>query len=230
MNYRKLALVLEGLGHHFDHLGNESSSVVVAGQQALDGAAGGILALGAGLYFATVLSKTPLPPLFRLLCALCVILRLLMLLADSYFDITVQMNASHKLALHLACLGGMMMTVCDVRALLGKPRPILFPFSLATAVLLTGGYALPNLLDAYTGALGASDPLTTAPEAIALLAIALYSALRLIALARAPRSCPEAVEEISAEESAEKIPTEEIPTEEASTEETTDKPTPEQET
>lgn len=170
----------------------------------LDGSVwSGILALGAGLSFAITISKTAIPPLFRLLCALCVILRLLMILANSYFDITVQMNAPDKLMLHLACLAGMMMAISDVRASVVKLRPALFTFSFACGALLLGTYAIPYLLDAHTGILGAWDVFTSVPEAYALLALLVYAVIRLLELARKPVAAEIAEEEEAVEETTE---------------------------
>ena len=200
-----------------------------------------ILGMGACLFFLLNITKSG-TPLVHVLSGLCVILRLIWILAKSYFDVTVQMNAPEKLALHLACVFGMLMTVSDLRAAVGKLRPAIFGASFALGTLFLGVASLPTVIASLGGAWAHDAWL---PETYALVALFVYAAVRLMDYLLFPVPLPkplpepeaeeaieEAVEEAT-EEAAEETTTEEIEIpeevkEEAPTEEPNDPP--EQET
>ena len=119
----------------------------------------------------------------RVLCGFCVILRLLISLAGSYFNIFIQMNAPDKLFFHLGCLGGMLFLISELRALLANPRPALHLFSCGAATLFLGVASLPSIVAYYSGLL--TDD-TVLGGYYMLFGLFVYTAIRLLSLALTP--------------------------------------------
>ena len=80
------------------------------------------LIITAAFFILQFLAEAP-PPHTLALCGYGVILAAVCLLSLTYFDLTVQMNAPHKISLHLALLSIMFCMLFDVRTLLGIARP-----------------------------------------------------------------------------------------------------------
>ncbi len=142
----------------------------------------------------------------RILCGFCVILRLLISLAGSYFNIFIQMNAPDKLFFHLGCLGGMLFLISELRALIANPRPALHLFSCGAATLFLGVASVPSIVAYHSGRLTDDSVLG---GYYMLLGLFLYTAIRFLSIVLAP-VCNEPCEEEAANENeiAEPIPTE----------------------
>ncbi len=139
-----------------------------------------LLGFGAAAYFGLlILDKGS--PLARVLTGLCVILRLVLLLASSYFNIAVQMNAPDKLMLILSCLCCMLFLVCELRILVADAdtpfRRSLYWFSTAAACLMGWLCALPSLLASIFGGLTLS---TSVFGYCLIFALANYACIRLL--------------------------------------------------
>lgn len=158
-----------------------------------------LLSMGACLYFLLIFGNQT-KPLPLTLSGLCVIVRLLWVLAESYFDVTVPMNSPNKLILELACLSGMLFLVEELRTLISKARPALYPFSLGVTVLLTGTASIPSLLGHFAKVIDLSDLLAAN---VALLTLFLYAVCRLLLLTlRAPVEAIDTEEPISVEQAS----------------------------
>ncbi len=133
-------------------------------------------AVGAG-YFATQFrggSDSTVP------CTYGMILACACMVALTYFDRYTQMNAPHKLSLHLALLAVMLATLFDLRARLGKdyPRARIATEALAFFFCLTVG--LSNTVGFLTGAY---RDLTYLFQDLLCLALALYYGARVFDVA-----------------------------------------------
>ncbi len=171
-----------------------------------------LLSLGACLYFLSFLASQT-KPLLLTLSGLCVIVRLMLVLAQSYFDMTVPMNSPGKLILELACLSAMLFFVEELRAILSKARPTLYPFSLGITVLLTGTASIPALIGHYANVIDVSGGLSAHVMLLTLFLYALCRFLLLTLRAPAEKSPVEVVEaeQESLEESTEEAPQESDP-------------------
>ena len=79
------------------------------------------------------------------------ILALILLLAITYFDRYVQMNAPHKISQHLALLAAALALVAKARALIGCEKPLLTAISHPLAFLLCASCGVPNLVAFLAG-------------------------------------------------------------------------------
>ena len=102
---------------------------ILYGCKKLSAVAAVLTGLGAILWFASVLSA-------------------------SYLDLTVTMNAPLKLVLHLACLGGMMLILAEMRMICQSHKKRLYLFALATGTLYLCTSAIPTLIAQLAGILG----------------------------------------------------------------------------
>lgn len=121
------------------------------------------------------------------------------ILSASYFDITVPMNAPLKLVLQLACLGGMLLMLSEMRLCCGarKQRFTLFALPAATLYLLSS--AIPSIIADVMGILNARD---LAYTDFACLALGLFALVRLLSPFRAEPNAPCLSDEESADTDA----------------------------
>lgn len=147
-----------------------------------------LLSLGAAAYFALIFLDVASPSA-RLIGCVCAMLRLLLAMADVYFDVTVPMNAPDKVLFELACVVGVLFLISDLRASISEPRPTLFRFSLAAATILLGTASIPSLIGVWQGVLRE----TMAPSYLLLLALFVYALTRSVELLRIPNA-PESSE------------------------------------
>ena len=138
----------------------------------------GLMGLGACLYFLMQVSGTATLGL-RVLTGLFVIARLLAMLASTYLDIMVPMNAPDKVLLLLACAAAMLFLICEIRVSVSGVRPALYSFSLSAAILLTGTASLPSIIASLTDSLSGSTPTI---YYYVLLTFCIYAIARLLAL------------------------------------------------
>lgn len=88
------------------------------------------------------------------LISIAIIAALVYILAVSYFDVFVQMNAPNKMLTHLACLASMMFFVYEARAVTGEKKAKLYVFSLSCALFFTGIASFPAIIAYLSGSLG----------------------------------------------------------------------------
>ncbi len=184
-----------------------------------------LLGFGAAAYFGLLIFDKG-SPLARILTGLCVILRLVLLLASSYFNIAVQMNAPDKLMLILSCLCCMLFLVAELRIFVfdaNTPfRRTLYWFSAAAACLMGWTCALSSLSAAIFGELTLSASIF---DYCLIFALADYACVRLIstAFAATEHAEKETPLEMLAEEATEEEAPLEVPAEDTVTEETEEK-------
>lgn len=130
------------------------------------------------------------------------------LLMESHFDVTVQMNAPAKLALQLGCISGMLLLLGELRLLCGYPKKRMYAFTLSAATIGLGTASIPSIL---------ADAFSRLPERHHALSDLVFFGLFLLALSRlifpGKDVCP-----------AEGLSSEEIPSAPTSTSDFTDVP------
>lgn len=80
------------------------------------------------------------------LCGFGIIVWNIYVLAVSYFDITVTLNSSIKIMLHLALVSAMFFFVCEFRCFVSEMRQKAYFFSLCLALFFNGVMAVPALI------------------------------------------------------------------------------------
>lgn len=131
----------------------------------------------------------------QVISGFAVILRLVLLLADSYFNILVPMNAPEKISFMFGCLGGMVLISTELRGVARRIRPGLALFLLSSATLLLGFSSIPWLFGYVCGI--HTDP-TLLGGSILLLSLFAVALCRFITVCLNP---------FPAEEDEEKEPT-----------------------
>ena len=157
------------------------------------------LSLCACLYFAfDIIGKGS--DMARIGTGISVILSVLLILANVYFDITVPMNSSDKTFIILGCASVMLFTVCDMRARVSTPRPALYAFSLGGGAIIMLTSSVPSVMAC---ALGIIEDKKWAYYYGLFLCIFVYLAVKMIYLCRRCDCCDE--EGSDAAEFSEKI-------------------------
>lgn len=102
-----------------------------------------------------------------------------MLVAVSYFDVTVSMNAPSKLMFHFSLILFMLWSLYELRAMLGKPMPrCYFVFGL-TAMLLSASASLPWMIAFFAGKVAAPVYPTYLIYNVVSFGVFVYTAVRL---------------------------------------------------
>jgi len=99
------------------------------------------------------------------------------ILVSSYFDVYVQMNAPLKLALLLACLGGMLLMLAEMRHICAVQKKRFYLFALSASTLYLCTSAIPTLIADAAGLLPARD---LAFADLPCLALGLFGVIRLL--------------------------------------------------
>ena len=143
-----------------------------------------LLTLCAAAFFASI-AFCPQPSSLTALCGIGGVFWVASAWLESYLDLYIPMNSPDKLFFHFACLGGVFFIFFELRTLYAMPRPRLYLFSTAAAVLtmLTGSLAslIANARDVFAR-------YSIAEYDVIFTAIAIYAAVRLFSLcfAKAP--------------------------------------------
>ena len=133
-----------------------------------------VLALPAAAhFFLPVLGKPQKATIF----GYAVIPVAILLLSATYFDLHVQMNAPHKVSIHLALLSIMVFMLYEIRAAIGRGQPRAWLCASSICFLLSAAAGIPNLIAFAAGKL--SDPLYLLCDLLAL-AIAFYVAAKTV--------------------------------------------------
>lgn len=130
----------------------------------------------AAIYFILLACKK-LSPTLAILSGFGAILWFGCILLDSYFDVTVAMNATEKLAVHLAAASGMLLMLAEMRLACGAMKKRFYLFSLSLGTLGLCVASLPTLIADAAGVLG-SRKLAFAD--FAFLALGLFGLVRLL--------------------------------------------------
>ena len=156
---------------------------------------GVIFSLGATLYFLSVASGR-CEGLVGVVSGLCVIARAILSLSSAYFNVSIQMNAPDKIFFMTASLTVLLFISAELRAVVGRARPIGYRLFAAAAALMCAVASLPSLLAYYAGHIA---ELTVSIELyFMLLAFSVYSIIRLVCI-----TLCEATEETEANEEPE---------------------------
>ena len=95
---------------------------------------------------------------------------------ESYLDLYIPMNSPDKLYFHFACLGAVFFIFFEVRTLYAMPRPRLYLFSTAAAVLTILTCSLANLI---ANARNVFERYSSAEYDVIFMTIAIYASVRL---------------------------------------------------
>lgn len=114
----------------------------------------------------------------KLLLSLAFLIDLTAVLAASYFDQNVQMNAPDKILFGIACVSAMLFIVNELRMTVGTTKPAVYLFSAACASLLCATSSIPSIIAYHAGRLPESNGLYS--EYYILLSVAVFSILRMI--------------------------------------------------
>lgn len=123
-----------------------------------------------------------LSPSFSLAGGILALVYVVILLADSYFDIYVQMNAPEKLSTHLCCVCALLLILNEMRVMCGAERKAFYLFSVSFSAIALNACALPTIIASFAGVL--TDGMITPPHpsAYVFLALGIFSTVRLIML------------------------------------------------
>ncbi len=99
------------------------------------------------------------------------------ILVSSYFDVYVPMNAPIKLALLLACLGGMLLLLAEMRHVCAAQKKRFYFFALASATLYLCTSSIPSLIADVAGLLPTRD---LAFADLPCLALGMFGIIRLL--------------------------------------------------
>lgn len=136
-----------------------------------------LLLLGAAVFFGLqFLSENP-PPRLLLPAGYGAILSAALLLSITYFDLYTQMNAPHKVSIHVALLSVMLYLLFDLRPLIGAARPRGHAVLSAICFLFSAGFGISNAIAFLAGAYG--DVFMLGID-LYLVAFSLYVAARAI--------------------------------------------------
>ena len=111
------------------------------------------------------------------------------ILVSSYFDVYVQMNAPVKLVLLLACLGGMLLMLAEMRLACATQKKRFYLFALPASTLYLCLSAIPTLIADAAGLLPARD---LAFADLPILALGFFGIIRLIGPFDHEKKCEEA--------------------------------------
>ncbi len=117
----------------------------------------------------------------QVLCGLGMILWNVYVMAGSYFEALVPLNASLKVMLHLTIISVLLFMVNEFYAFLSCIRPRTYLFTLCLASFFSGVYSIPALLYKLLGQAATYEDVC---YDIVYLALFVYFASRLICLAR----------------------------------------------
>lgn len=126
-------------------------------------------------YFISDLLKLSISA--RALLNILLVILLTLLLAFSYFDQNVQMNAPDKILFGLACISGMLFTVSELKLVVGTPRPAIYHISVASTILFGSASSIPSIIAHHAGRSPKQNGLYY--EYYFILAMAIYAAIRL---------------------------------------------------
>ena len=102
---------------------------------------------------------------------------LLLVLASSYFNQKIQMNAPDKILLGIACVFSMIFIANDLKALVGTQRRSTYGIFAALTLLFASTASVPSIIAYHAKVLTTSDGIYF--EYYLILAMAIYAAIRL---------------------------------------------------
>ena len=105
-----------------------------------------LCALLAAVFFILIAFTRDTASVLYVIAGLFTVIWIVLSLAESYFDIYVQMNSPNKLIFQFATLGGILLTVNEMRNGFDVKRPRFHLFSSSVAVILLGTSSIPSVV------------------------------------------------------------------------------------
>ena len=140
---------------------------------------GVIFSLGATLYFLSVASGR-CDGLVGVISGLCVIARTILALSQAYFNVKIQMNAPDKIFFMTASLALMLFVCAELRAIVGRARPVGYRVFASASALMCAAASLPSILAYYAGHI--NELAVRIEFYFMLLAFSVYSMIRLVCI------------------------------------------------
>lgn len=123
-----------------------------------------------------------LSPAFALMGGFCAVIYFVILLASSYFDISIQMNAPEKLASHLCCVCALLLILNEMRVMCGAQKKAFYLFSVSFSAIALNACALPTAIASLAGVFTGGVITPPDPSAYVFFALGIFSVIRLIML------------------------------------------------
>lgn len=108
------------------------------------------------------------------------------ILATSYFNIYIQMNAPEKLSEHLCCICALILILSEMRLMCGVEKKAFYLFSISFSAIVLISCALPTAIASFAGVF--TEGIITPPDTSAYVfsALGVFSIVRLIMLEQKP--------------------------------------------
>jgi hypothetical protein len=132
-------------------------------------------------------------PSFALAGGILALAYFVITLADSYFDIYVQMNAPEKLSTHLCCICAMLVILNDMRVMCEAEKKAFYLFSVSFSAIALNACALPTIIASFAGVFTDGTTVPPEPSSYVFFALGIFCIVRLIMLE--PKKETEAIEE-----------------------------------
>lgn len=134
-----------------------------------------VLSILAAVYF--ILTVTGLSETYKVVFGVLSIIRVLLMLASSYFNQEVAMNTPDKLIYGIACVFAMTFIVSELKLTVETPRSWLYMLSAGAFSVIGFTASIPSVIAFCMGKLPDAGGIFT--EYFVLLGLSLYSAIRL---------------------------------------------------
>ncbi len=134
-----------------------------------------LLSLVCAAYFLIAIHNVK--PLFKVLSGLLLIIRITLMLAGSYFNHYVQMNAPDKIMFGLACVLSLLFIASELKLFVDNARSHMYFISAALVAVFSLTSSIPSIIAYHAGRLPEDNGLYA--EYYLLLAIAIYAGARL---------------------------------------------------
>lgn len=163
------------------------------------------LSLISAAYFVLAIFKTNVA--YTIICGILAIIRVVIMLASSYFNQSVAMNTPDKLIYGVACICVMLFIVSELKLTVKAPRSWLYVFSAAATAIICSTASIPSIIAYFTGKLPEESGLFS--EYFVLMGIAIYAMIRLINVSGETRRMG-LVSDIKSELASEETPDSEV--------------------
>lgn len=165
-----------------------------------------IATVGACAFFACAALRKSNGDIVFVLLGILTVVWLVLTLAECYFDTLVQMNSPNKLVFQFACLGGLLLTVNEMRVGLDVKRKGFHLFAASVALLFLFTSSVPSIIGYVAKKMPISYSLLYSDAVFLMLAV--FAAVRLAQMcfaepAPVDEATPEEAQDVSKDEAAE---------------------------
>ncbi len=123
-----------------------------------------------------------LSPSLSLVSGIFALIYMTITLANSYFDIYVQMNAPEKLSTHLCCICAMLVIINEMRVICEVEKKAFYLFSVSFSAIALNACALPTIIASFSGVFTEGTIAPPDPSAYVFFALGIFCLVRLLML------------------------------------------------